>query len=358
MATVFLNHDLTQVCTRQLKLWFGCRAGDTKFWSEMVFAFALFLLFQTAFVAEACADFKNAESLVDQSEALIRDRKFDEAERCLKRSIKLNPNIAEAHHNLGLVYARLGQNRKALSQFEIAVKLNPRMSQTWLMLASAQQAIGHIELAISSYDQFLIKFPENKQFDRIKSLRDGLQAERDKIANTAGQSNWKWTKMPLSVFVGALPPEAQHVFRNAESLESVLQDAFKHWQSASKGLVQFTFTSERNNADIECRFIQDAEQLENSAEAGQCEFYLNDEKEPRCIIKFQVNPMSDTAQDIESVRFKRIALHEIGHALGIVDHSKNPVDIMFYSTLVAGKIKLSDSDIERLRALYIRVEHP
>lgn len=328
---------------------------------RVLFVVAFASLIQIASVGRVFADFKNAESLVDQSEVLIRDRKFDEAERCLKKSIKVDPNIAEAHHNLGLVYARLGNNSKALSQFEIAVRLNPRMSQSWLMLASVQQASGNIESAVSSYDQFLIKFPENQQFNRIKSLRDGLQAESDKISNQARaveQLKWKWKKMPLSVFIGTLPADAERRVSNAESVEAVVRDAFDHWQSASKRLVRFTFIVEPEGADIECRFIQDPKQFENFAEAGQCEFYLNDQNEPRCIIKFQINPMSDKVQDIESVNFKRIALHEIGHALGIVAHSKNPADIMFYSTLFAGKMRVSDSDIERLRKLYLRVEHP
>lgn len=316
-----------------------------------------------ASISAGLAKSKSAESLVDQSELLIRERKFDQAERRLRNAIKLNPDIAEAHHNLGLVYARLGNNDDAYHQFESAVRLNPQLSQSWLMLASVQQANGNLKSAISSYDQFLAKFPKDKLFDRIKKLRNGLQVEQDKFSNQSilpDQSPWLHSQMPLSVSIGTLPKEIERIDGASKVLEVVLRKAFKQWQSASRGVVRFTFVKELKNADIECRFVLETREFVNSAEAGQCEFYLNDRNERLCLIKFQISPITDGALrlDVDGSRFERAALHEIGHALGLVGHTRNPKDIMFYSTQVAGTMKLSDADIERLRRLYINNQNP
>lgn len=315
-----------------------------------------------ASISDVSAESKTAESLVDQSELRIRERKFGEAERSLRKAIRLNPDLAEAHHNLGLVFARLGKSDEAYRQFESAVRLNPQLSQSWLMLASVQQASGNLASAISSYDQFLMKFPKDKLFDRIKNLRDGLQQEQDKLSSQAilpDQSQWTRTRMPLSVFIGSIPKESS-IDTVSKVFELVVMKAFKQWQSASKGIVEFSFVTEPNNADIECRFVQEPIEFVNSAEAGQCEFYLNDRNERRCLIKFQISPFSDGSLrlDLDGSKFQRTALHEIGHALGLVGHTANPKDIMFYSTQGAGTIKLSDADIERLRRLYKKNQNP
>ena len=52
------------------------------------------------------------------------------------------------------------------------------------------------------------------------------------------------------------------------------------------------------------------------------------------------------------VQLNKIALHEIGHAIGILGHSENINDIMYYSTEMQRQSTLSIKDIETARKIY------
>lgn len=317
-------------------------------WRRFVSFCLMSVLIQFGSAENSWADSKDAEALVDESKTLIGQRRFAQAERVLKHAIKLNPGIAEAHHNLGLVYARLGRNSRALSAFQTAIKLNDSMSQSLLMLASLQQASGDLDAAIASYDQFLLRFPNNKSIDRIKGLRDGLKIEQGKISQGQyfDKAKWLGSRMPLTVFIGSIDLEAHANF------DSVIRKAFRTWESDAHKLIKFSFVTNPTDADIECRWVKNMSAFENSGEAGQCEFYFNNRNELRSLIKFQANPISQDALPLDASRLERIALHEIGHSLGLVGHSNNPEDIMFYSTVVNRKSGPSKKDLERLRRLY------
>lgn len=310
----------------------------------------LFLLYASipfSFSAE-----KSAASLVNESEVLIGEHKYHSAQQLLSKALKRDPKIAEAHHNLGLVYARLSKNDLALLQFQQALNINPRLAQSWLMLASVQQASGNLKAAVESYDQFLKRFPESKLFEKITHLQSGLQIELSKLNNPSGYADkaiWRNEKMPITVFLNPVVPDNNS---DNTSREQIIRSAFKDWQSASKGIVRFQFVRELKNADIECRWVSDVSQFENSAEAGQCEFFTGNNAETRCIIKLQPNPIGAVEVPVTGNRLKRTCLHEIGHALGLVYHSDSPDDIMFYSIVFKSRVRPSAVDIQRLKKIY------
>jgi len=52
------------------------------------------------------------------------------------------------------------------------------------------------------------------------------------------------------------------------------------------------------------------------------------------------------------VQLNKITLHEIGHAIGILGHSENINDIMYYSTDMKRQSTLSSKDIETVNKIY------
>jgi predicted Zn-dependent protease len=66
-------------------------------------------------------------------------------------------------------------------------------------------------------------------------------------------------------------------------------------------------------------------------------------------IKIPVNPVEGLAEDAAKAKLKQIAIHQMGHALGIRGHSNDPNDMM-YANFTA--TQLSQRDINTIKEIY------
>lgn len=66
------------------------------------------------------------------------ERKYRDAAAALERAAKLNPALAEAHAMLGLAYYELYEPEKAAAAFQSALRLNPRDSNALYYLGKSQ----------------------------------------------------------------------------------------------------------------------------------------------------------------------------------------------------------------------------
>jgi tetratricopeptide (TPR) repeat protein len=77
-----------------------------------------------------------------------------QAEALLKRAVKLDPNFAEAHYELALLYEDQQQEVSAMREFETAVKLRPDFAKAHYRLARLYRKQGKSELAEKEYRAF------------------------------------------------------------------------------------------------------------------------------------------------------------------------------------------------------------
>ncbi len=96
--------------------------------------------------------------------AFGRQGKYDEAANHYSEALKLNPNIACAHFNLGNIFAMSGQFEEASAHFQEALRLEPRnptFQATYITvldnMANSYGAEREYEKAISTYSK-LIEF--------------------------------------------------------------------------------------------------------------------------------------------------------------------------------------------------------
>ncbi len=110
-------------------------------------------------------------------------------------------------------------------------------------------------------------------------------------------------------------------------------DAMNEWSVTNKVTLKAVNTK---NADIAITWKHDP-----AANAGNTQCRL---KQPDQIVKSKI--WINTIRD--NNRIRKAVLHELGHSIGLVDHSKNPTDIMYFQHSDLTDEHLSQEDISRL----------
>ena len=98
-----------------------------------------------------------ADNTDDANKHFLEGREFlklqkdREAIKAFKESVKLNPNVAEAHYGLGFSNFRLGRFRDAADAFKKATTLDPGMAKAHYGLSLAYQELGMTQQLIEEY---------------------------------------------------------------------------------------------------------------------------------------------------------------------------------------------------------------
>ena len=72
-----------------------------------------------------------------------------------KKALAINPNLAEAHNNLGSAYDKNGRIDDAMAEYKKALAINPNLAEAHNNLGSAYDKNGRIDDAIAEYKQAL-----------------------------------------------------------------------------------------------------------------------------------------------------------------------------------------------------------
>ena len=81
---------------------------------------------------------KVPEAAIKEMQKFFKDfdaGKLDSSIKHLSKAIKIHPEWAVAHHNLGQTYTRMGDYGNAITEFQSAAELDTRMVRPWLGLS-------------------------------------------------------------------------------------------------------------------------------------------------------------------------------------------------------------------------------
>ncbi|HEX9444969.1 MAG TPA: matrixin family metalloprotease, partial [Candidatus Binatia bacterium] len=110
-----------------------------------------------------------------------------------------------------------------------------------------------------------------------------------------------------------------------------------------------------SDAHIDCAWTSDSSRLRNRSEGGETQVYYQEDGSILgagiVILTVPVSRLSPVTDNL----MRLVALHEVGHALGMLGHSANPADVMFFALpLSDDQRELSARDRKTLVRLYSR----
>jgi len=180
---------------------------------------------------------------------------------------------------------------------------------------------------------------------------------------------WSDADMPLPVYIAPprIPDALQDEFdpQDPEVFVAAVLRALVTWERELEGLVRFRLVSDRRDAKLELRLLgeeapaahPDLQVLGKTPIASACRVRGGDPGQGRLDVGFEVPKVELYIADYFGLlapdQVEWIALHEIGHALGMRSHSPIPADVMY--EVVRDRVsvrELSTEDVNSFVSLY------
>jgi tetratricopeptide (TPR) repeat protein len=266
---------------------------------------------------------------------LVNNGDFQEAADKFETACRLEPERSLFHCNYGFALLKLGKIDDAIKQLEESVKLQPDFSRAWANLGVAYESKGDTVRAIPALKKVVEIGPPSAEVDRIKAHIDLLSkeneiggidnSETDYVESIKARNKFRWAKsrMPIKVFIKS--GDGVENFR--PEYESYLRDAFEQWVSASNGLISVDFVKKAKDADITTEWTTDTSGVLNLSELGDTRYKCDGQGMATANIRMLL--LDPKPAKLTPAMVQWGTLHEVGHALGLLGHSRNPGDIMF-----------------------------
>lgn len=145
-------------------------------------------------------------------------------------------------------------------------------------------------------------------------------------------------------------PTSIRTYIEPNNKKELMKEAFAKWTQITNKKIIFKYVSSPQDAQITVEFVKDASKATNMEHAAGVTYpqYIGNRLISAKII------IADNAPNGGLFRKEaayRIMLHEIGHAIGIFDHSQDRMSIMYYAK-VSRNQSITEDDLELLGKIY------
>lgn len=180
---------------------------------------------------------------------------------------------------------------------------------------------------------------------------------RNQISRNAGENyieqvpfnnkilRWDSTKFPLKVFISNESSLAPPYY------EQTIRSALSQWAKSTAGFIKFKFVDRETDSDLFIKIVPSAEM--NKCSEENCKYVVafttpslnGDLLKKMTIVFYDSNNLS---QPFSQREVYNTALHEMGHALGIMGHSYNSDDLMYMENKIDKSYDKFRSDFQLL----------
>src|ERR1700744_6118301 len=105
----------------------------------------------------------NPQQLIQDAEQKQQSGDLEGAVPEYRQFLKLHPEVAAIHSNLGAALAGLGRFEEALPEYKTALRLSPKLVGARLNLALVYYKMGKIDEARIELEKVHVEEPENQQ---------------------------------------------------------------------------------------------------------------------------------------------------------------------------------------------------
>ncbi|MBX9690054.1 MAG: tetratricopeptide repeat protein [Candidatus Obscuribacterales bacterium] len=302
-----------------------------------------------------------ARQLSSESVALIQSQKYERAEQKLSVAYQIDPNDQMILNNYGMCLLKLGKLSQAREILTRAVQLYPNFDLAYMNLGLVCEGLGDLPAARDYLSRFVELAPRREE---VEKTRDHIRIIEKTLAagvstNTGGEDYlaqiprdklqpWPKERNPIKIYIA--PADGVPGYR--PSFGQDLNRAIYAWSQALKGVIDFGLVERPEQADISIHWEHGYKNALMKAEGGDCRTLANGEGLQKATITLLTDDPSSTDK-LNDARVNWVALHEIGHALGISGHSNNPKDVMYFAVPLTDDMPvLSARDVKSFFRLY------
>ncbi|HEY7310260.1 MAG TPA: tetratricopeptide repeat protein [Gemmataceae bacterium] len=134
--------------------------------------------------------------------ALLESDDLDGAASSLEQALRLQPDLADAHNNLGVVHWRQGRLEEALASVQEALRVRPGFAEAFNNLGTVQHSRGELTAALTNFEQALALKPDYVEAHANRALALLLQGA---WAEGWAEYEWRW-QLPTAPRRAFAPP--------------------------------------------------------------------------------------------------------------------------------------------------------